>query len=188
MDGILDMFRRMHLEDRVADRVTEALRPIKAALSVERAFVPDSLEPNTGPWRCQIVRDITEPHRQAALRVIREEMKPAPLEEIDRELVRLRCSTKSREETTDNLTMIYEIYGELCAEYPAKAVRDGLRHLGRAETFWPALHEVKQELDAQSGKLRAISAALEYPERHRGEPREPRQSDPPPFPGWTPNV
>jgi len=171
MAGLADTFRLMHLQERIVDRVAEALQPIKGSLSVGRAFVPDSLEFNTGAWRCEIVDHIAEPDRQAALRVIREEMKAAPPDEIDRELVRLRLSTKSREETPDDLAMTYEIYGELCAEYPATAVRDALRHIARAETFWPSLHEVKRELDARSEKLRAISAALEDPERHRAAGR-----------------
>ena len=95
------------------------------------------------------------------LRVIREAVKPAPLEEIERELIRLRLSTKSREETVDDLALQYGIYSELCSQYPAKAMRDGLRHLGTTGTFWPVLGEVRSELDAQSGKLRAICAALD---------------------------
>jgi hypothetical protein len=169
MAGLVDTFRLMHLADSVVDHVAVALQPIKGALKVKRTFVPDSLKPDTGLWRCEIVDHIAEPDRQAALAVIREEMKAAPPDEIDRELVRLRLSTKSREETPDDLAMTYEIYGELCAEYPGTAVRDALRHIGRAETFWPSLHEVKRELDARSEKLRAISAALEDPEHHRGE-------------------
>lgn len=158
--SFLSAGRHLSMPRKLPEAVAIALQPIAAALQ-KAEFIP----------QYEIVGDIAEPHRQAALQAIREAMKSAPPEEIDQELVRLRLSTKSREETTDDLAMTYEIYAELCAEYPAEAVRDGLRCLAREETFWPALAEVKFELDAQSAALREIREVLEHPEEHRAYPR-----------------
>ncbi len=77
------------------------------------------------------------------------------------ELVRLRVSTKSRDADEIELTLMLQVYGELCCEYPADVVISALRYVGRTEKFWPALSELKQELDRRVRKRRSLLRVLE---------------------------
>jgi hypothetical protein len=138
----------------------------------------DLMIPGPGPWpqHLKIVVGYIqrEADRQAALARVRAALKPAPPDEIDHELVRLRLSTAPRQETVADLTMQYEIYHELCAEYPGYTMRDALRYLGRTEKWFPTLSEVEEELKYRADKMRLLGDALEHPERYR----------PPPSPDW----
>lgn len=76
------------------------------------------------------------------------------------ELARLRVSTKSRAEVDDDLAMGFQVYAEECAKYPADVVRDALRSLGRMEKFYPALSEVRDQLQRRGRARKALLAAL----------------------------
>lgn len=108
-----------------------------------------------------VVAAIPDEDRARALRSVREMMEPPKHTEIQQALARLRVSTKSREEADFDLTLMLQVFAELCWKYPADIVEAGLRHLGETERFWPALVDVKAEFDRRVKKRRALLAALE---------------------------
>jgi hypothetical protein len=94
-------------------------------------------------------------------KVIRLSMLPADTNLIDGKLAELRISTISRNASIEDLTMLFRVFGDLCAEYPADVAVDALRWWARNEKFWPALSELKVELDRRVKKRRLMLAALE---------------------------
>lgn len=100
-----------------------------------------------------------------AIAVVNRALVPCESDLARQELVRLRVSTRSRDVDETELTLMLQVYGELCCEYPPDAVVSALRYVGRTEKFWPALSELKRELDRRVRKRRALLRVLEEARR-----------------------
>jgi hypothetical protein len=87
-------------------------------------------------------------------------LRPSTERQIQLELGRLRVSTKSRPEDPDDLVLCLQVYLEECAQHPIDIVRTALRALPRRERFWPALIELREELQKTSRRRRALHDAL----------------------------
>jgi hypothetical protein len=77
------------------------------------------------------------------------------------ELTRLRLSTKARTEPDQDTALTLQIYRELLATYPEDAVVEACRWLGENQVFWPALAEIKAQLDERVKKRRLLLAAVD---------------------------
>jgi len=101
------------------------------------------------------------PHdRQAAIGIVAAYMAPCGGRLVREELARLRASTKSRQQSDDDLAMTFQVLAEECQEYPPDVVRWALRSWARRETFFPSLAEIRDELQRHSRRRRLLLECL----------------------------
>jgi hypothetical protein len=84
----------------------------------------------------------------------------APEARIKAELARLRVSTKARPEGEDDLAMMFQVFAEECAEYPADVMVWALRGWARREIFYPSLAELRDLLQRGARRRRSLMEAL----------------------------
>jgi hypothetical protein len=80
--------------------------------------------------------------RALARYLIEEAMRPAARDVLARELARLRALTVSRAADADDTRIIFAVYLDALAEYPADAAITALRRWPHDHKFWPALAEL----------------------------------------------
>lgn len=108
----------------------------------------------------EIVGQIPEADRLAALKVLETSMKPTPRELVAKELVRMRGLTKARAETAEDMQMIVAAFLDEIRDYPADVVVNACRRWARAEKWWPSWAELKDMLDFRMRRRRALLDAL----------------------------
>jgi hypothetical protein len=87
---------------------------------------------------------------------------PADAKFVRMELARLRASTKAREQPGDDLAMILQVFAEECQNYPPDVVRHALRSWAKREVFFPALAEIRDELQRHAKRRRALLECLRH--------------------------
>jgi hypothetical protein len=119
------------------DRVLEA--------SLRRCVMFSAIRPATDdPYTTFSLRGYSlERHdRPLARHLIEEAMRPAARDVLARELARLRALTVSRAADADDTRIIFAVYLDALAEYPADAAVAALRRWPHDHKFWPALAEL----------------------------------------------
>jgi len=81
---------------------------------------------------------------------------------VRQELARLRASTKARPEDGDDLAMRFQVLADECREYPPDVVRHALRGWAQREVFFPALAEIRDELQRLTRRRRALLVCLRH--------------------------
>lgn len=107
-----------------------------------------------------IVPDCSPEDRAEARLIVERSLTACSGTIAEKALAELRVSTKSRPETDDDLALMVDTYLRLLLEYPEDAVLGALRYWARNEKFWPALAELKVELDQRVRKRRLLLTAL----------------------------
>ncbi len=97
---------------------------------------------------------------EAGIVVINELSKPMERKEIGLMIVELFSLTKRRKEDQLTLNMVVEAYGLRLGQYPADIVREVLTKWPDQSMWWPAWHELKEEIDWRNKRAK-MKAALE---------------------------
>lgn len=103
-----------------------------------------------------LVDSIPALDRQRALGAVSEALAPAAAAFVRQELARLRASTKARPEEADDLAMRFQVLADECGNYPSDVVRHALRGWANREVFFPALADIREELQRASRRRRAL--------------------------------
>jgi hypothetical protein len=91
---------------------------------------------------------------------------------VRQELARLRASTKARPEAADEVAMRFQVLAEECQDYPPDIVRHALRGWAKREVFFPALAEIRDELQRASRRRRALLECITQARTHLAEAAE----------------
>lgn len=75
-------------------------------------------------------------------------------------LAELRVSTKARAEQDDDLALGFQVYATEVARYPADCAAAAIRKIARREKFYPALAELRDELQRESRRRKALADVL----------------------------
>lgn len=96
----------------------------------------------------------------AARKIVGAACEPASDDVLRRELTRLRVSTKARDMDADEISMTLQVILEEAIEYPADVAVAALRRWAKRETFFPALAEIRDEMQRLGKRRRALQGAL----------------------------
>jgi len=107
-----------------------------------------------------LAAQVMAPDREVAIARVEAALTPAQPTMVRMELARLRASTKARVQPGDDLTMILQVLAEECQDYPPDVVRYALRQWAKREVFFPALAELRDELQRHCKRRRALLEAL----------------------------
>jgi hypothetical protein len=97
----------------------------------------------------------------AAQELVAAAMVPAPAKTVMAELLRLAAVTKSRAESEDDQTFRFAALRDELAEFPQDVVRTALRKIGRRETFFPSLAELREQCHREFRHRRLLASTLE---------------------------
>lgn len=98
--------------------------------------------------------------RRAARRLVEAAMMPASVQVIQAALARLRAGTKARPEAEGDLAMVMQVLAEECAEFPPDVVRAACRRWLRRERWFPAVAELRDEMQRLARNREMIERAL----------------------------
>ena len=110
--------------------------------------------------------------RQTALSTVGSALIPAATAFVGQELARLRASTKARPEGEDETAMRFQVLAEVCQDFPPDIVRHALRGWAKREVFFPALAEIRDELQRTSRRRRALLECISEAKTHLAEAAE----------------
>jgi hypothetical protein len=99
--------------------------------------------------------------RSLARELIEEAMRPAPRDVLTRELAKLRALTASRAAAEDDTRVIFAVYLDALAEYPADATLMALRRWPHEHKFWPAMSELAEAIWSACEFRRMIADAAD---------------------------
>jgi hypothetical protein len=85
---------------------------------------------------------------------------PCPIRTIKEELARLRATTKSRGESSEDMAVAASVYAEYLEPYPKDIVVDALRAWARTEKWWPAWSELKESLDRRMRRRKGLMGCV----------------------------
>jgi hypothetical protein len=144
--------------------------------SALKATISEFVDPVYG-YECEFVGytlagSIPSRDRQSALGIVGAALVPAAPAFVRQELARLRAATKARPDPSDDLAMRFQVLAEVCQDYPPDVVRHALRGWAKREVFFPALAEIRDELQRTSRRRRALLECLSRAKTHLAEAAE----------------
>jgi pimeloyl-ACP methyl ester carboxylesterase len=157
----------------VAMASSEPERVDKLVLASLPPSVAHSLRPETREWRdaesgydFEITgyswREPLPPNAdiEAAQALVAAGMVRAPAKIVMAELLRLAAVTKSRAESEEDQAFRFAAFRDELAEFPEDVVRTALRKIGRRETFFPALAELRDQCQREFRHRKLLALAL----------------------------
>jgi hypothetical protein len=97
---------------------------------------------------------------EAAQALVAAGMVRAPAKLVMAELLRLAAVTKSRAESEEDQAFRFAAFRDELAEFPEDVVRTALRKIGRRETFFPSLAELRDQCQREFKHRKLLASAL----------------------------
>ncbi len=156
-EQLTDM-RPLEIDKAMADwfprSVVTSIRPV-ISLSDDPGLIGETVD-----WRIEGNPDRSEAEQSLAR--LDAMMQPAPFDQVQFELGKLRALTAAKKEDGENQQFILAAFAEQIDEngYPLDVVRQACRDSANYGTFWPAWSEFKQRCDRYFLKRKAWYLAL----------------------------
>jgi hypothetical protein len=127
-------------------------------------------EPIDGSVAYALIAAVPGADLENAVQLLQDASQPAPRKFVIEELARLRVTTARRNETDDDLKLMFAAYAEGLGNYPVDVVETVLR---RRRHWWPSLEELQESADPLVRRRKSLLSALRHgyqsPSRARPE-------------------
>lgn len=159
----MDMADPERLDRAIAASLPPSIKSILAPIFQDRIDPVYGFDTEIVGYARRPAQGCPERELQAARQLVGRYLAPAAESRIKMELARLRVSTKARAESDGDLAMMFQVFAEECAEYPADVVVWALRGWARTEIFYPSLAELRERLQRGARRRRSLMAVINGP-------------------------